>query len=397
MKQQQNFSTKLGIIPQGWHIKRLGEICTHFQSGTSITSKQLKENGQYPVYGGNGLRGYIDKYTHDGPYILIGRQGALCGNINFVENKNFISEHAIAVQSNENMIWLKYKLEYWNLNRFSESSAQPGLSVKKLARQKLTIPPLPEQQKIAEIISTWDEAIEKQSQLIEKLELRKKGLMQQFFTESKRSSRFDHIWEKVKLEEIAIFLNSNSLSREQLNNKKGKILNIHYGDILVKYPSILNVSKEDIPFINEDIEYTPKDYVNDGDIIMADTAEDEMVGRCCEITNVDDTKVVSGLHTILIHPIRTFASGYLGYYLNSEKYHKQIVSKMQGIKVYSITKNALKQTTIEIPCIEEQRIIANILSQCDTEILLAKQKLYSFQQQKKGLMQILLTGKKRVI
>ena len=72
-------------------------------------------DGCYPVYGGNGLRGFSCDYTHDGTYILIGRQGALCGNINYVEGKNYISEHAIAVQSRENMLWLKYKLEYWNL------------------------------------------------------------------------------------------------------------------------------------------------------------------------------------------------------------------------------------------------------------------------------------------
>lgn len=389
--------TSLGIIPQEWEVKRLGNICSHFKSGESITSKDISENGKYPVYGGNGLRGYSAKYTHDGSYILIGRQGALCGNINYVEGKSYISEHAIAVQTTEDLSWLRYKLDFWNLNRYSESSAQPGLSVAKLIRYKLSVPPLAEQQKIAEVLGTWDKAIKKQTQLIRKLELRKKGLMQQLLTGKKRLPGFNGEWKKVRLGDITIFLSTNSFSREQLNNVKGNILNIHYGDVLVRYSSVLDVSKEDIPYINEQIEYSPKDYVNNGDIIMADTAEDEMVGRCCEVINIDNTKVVSGLHTILIHPIIKFAPKYLGYYLNSEKYHKQIISIMQGIKVYSITKDALRNTTIDIPCIEEQTGIATILSLCDNKILLAKQKLEKYHQQKKGLMQVLLTGKKRVL
>lgn len=389
--------TSLGVIPKEWEIKRLGDICSYFKSGESITSKDISKKGEYPVYGGNGLRGYTNKkYTHDGAYVLIGRQGALCGNINYVIGKCYISEHAIAVQTQNNLLWLRYKLDFWNLNRYSESSAQPGLSVEKLTRYKLTLPPLEEQRKIAEVLSVWDKAIEKQMQLVEKLELRKKGLMQQLLTGKKRLPGFSGEWKKAKLGDTTIFLSTNSFSREQLNSVKGNVLNIHYGDVLVRYSSVLDASKEDIPYINEQIEYSPKDYVNNGDVIMADTAEDEMVGRCCEVVNIDNIKVVSGLHTILIHPIIKFATKYLGYYLNSERYHKQIISIMQGIKVYSITKDALKNTTIDIPCIEEQVAIANIFSLCDNEILLAKQKLNSFQQQKKGLMQILLTGKRRV-
>lgn len=331
--------TSLGVIPKEWEIKRLGDICSYFKSGESITSKDISKKGEYPVYGGNGLRGYTNKkYTHDGAYVLIGRQGALCGNINYVIGKCYISEHAIAVQTQNNLLWLRYKLDFWNLNRYSESSAQPGLSVEKLTRYKLTLPPLEEQRKIAEVLSVWDKAIEKQMQLVEKLELRKKGLMQQLLTGKKRLPGFSGEWKKAKLGDTTIFLSTNSFSREQLNSVKGNVLNIHYGDVLVRYSSVLDASKEDIPYINEQIEYSPKDYVNNGDVIMADTAEDEMVGRCCEVVNIDNIKVVSGLHTILIHPIIKFATKYLGYYLNSERYHKQIISIMQGIKVYSITK-----------------------------------------------------------
>ena len=180
----------LGIIPEEWEVKRLGEICTHFKSGFTITAREISNTGLYPVYGGNGLRGYCPKYTHDGNYILIGRQGALCGNINYVTGKNYISEHAIAVQTYENMQWLRYKLENWNLNRFSESSAQPGLSVEKLVRYKLIVPPRNEQVIIANVLQLWDTTMEKQSELIAKLKLRKRALMQQLLTGKKRLKRF---------------------------------------------------------------------------------------------------------------------------------------------------------------------------------------------------------------
>ena len=207
----------LGIIPKEWEVKRLGEICTHFKSGINITSKQISGQSVFPVYGGNGLRGYSDTYSHDGIFVLIGRQGALCGNINYVEGKNYISEHAIAVQTLGDIHWLKYKLDFWNLNQFSESSAQPGLSVEKLVRYRLSVPPLPEQQKIAKILSVWDEAIEKQTQLIVRIKTRKRGLMQQLLTGKKRIKGFREKWEEVKLGDICkikkgVALTSNDIT-----------------------------------------------------------------------------------------------------------------------------------------------------------------------------------------
>lgn len=379
MKQQQNFSTKLGIIPQGWHIKRLGEICTHFQSGTSITSKQLKKNGQYPVYGGNGLRGYTDKYTHDGPYILIGRQGALCGNINFVENKNFISEHAIAVQSNENMIWLKYKLEYWNLNRFSESSAQPGLSVKKLARQKLTIPPLPEQQKIAEIINTWDKAIEKQLRLIEKLELRKKGVIQQILTAKRRLPGFSAPWKKVRLKEILI---------------EGSKIPV---DSTSKYKKIsIGLYKKGISYIDNNkvkADIRPFYVRKKGEIIIG--KQNYFNGSIAIINDKFDGTICS--NAIMSFRVKNlFNLKFIYEAISQHDYLKkrEMIANGTGQKELS-EKDFLNFDTV-VPSLEEQAAIAEVLTAADREIELAQQKLELLRQQKHGLMQQLLTGKKRV-
>lgn len=181
--QQIRFKADDGSEFGEWEEKKLGDICLHFQSGKTITSASISENGEYPVYGGNGLRGYTNTYTHDGIYALIGRQGALCGNINLVTGKNFISEHAIAVQTKKDSSteWLSRWLDFMQLNRFSESSAQAGLAVNKLVKFDIFVPCLEEQTKIANFLSAIDQKIEVVAQQIEQAKQWKKGLLQQMF------------------------------------------------------------------------------------------------------------------------------------------------------------------------------------------------------------------------
>ncbi|MEI6033004.1 MAG: restriction endonuclease subunit S [Verrucomicrobiae bacterium] len=192
-----------------WETKRLGELCSTFRSGSGITSEDISVAGQFPVYGGNGLRGFTNTYTHDGFFLLIGRQGALCGNINCVEGKTFISEHAIAVAGGEHTYtaWLAYRLDHHNLNRLSESSAQPGLSVGKLTQLKFHVPALPEQRKIADFLAAVDARLQQLSQKKALLEKYKKGVMQQLFTQVLRF-KDDHgkdfpDWEEKTLGEVA--------------------------------------------------------------------------------------------------------------------------------------------------------------------------------------------------
>lgn len=131
------------FIPDNWDVVRLKDIA-RLQSGEGITSNDIDEVGDYPVYGGNGLRGYADKYTNDGCYVLIGRQGALCGNINYAKGKFYASEHAVVVYTHdkhENTTWLGETLRMANFNRLSASAAQPGLAVSVLNIQKIPYPP----------------------------------------------------------------------------------------------------------------------------------------------------------------------------------------------------------------------------------------------------------------
>ena len=168
----------LGMIPKEWEAASLGQIC-QMKSGDGITSESISEVGEYPVYGGNGLRGYSSQYTHDGYYVLIGRQGALCGNITKASGKFYASEHAVVVTLFEQIDtdWLAEKLEMMTLNRYSEASAQPGLSVAKILRLQITKPPHDEQKSISAKVVQVNNKLRTEQKNLDKIKFIKQGLM----------------------------------------------------------------------------------------------------------------------------------------------------------------------------------------------------------------------------
>ena len=194
-------------------------------------------------------------------------------------------------------------------------------------------------------------------------------------------------WEEKKLQDVFTYLSTNSYSRNLLNNRQGIYQNIHYGDILIKYGSIIDAQKEEIPYLNEDIECTTDNIIMDGDIVMADTAEDEIVGKTSEIFNIGDKKILSGLHTFWLRPLISFAPKYLGYFFNSTQYHNQLLPLIQGVKVSSISKKALNNTVVVYPSISEQQKIADCLSSLDDLIEATAKKVEALKEHKKGLMQ----------
>lgn len=139
----------LGEIPEHWEVRRLKHLAM-MQSGDGITSMEIEETGRYPVYGGNGLRGYTERFTHEGHYVLIGRQGALCGNIKYAKGKFYASEHAVVVTtgSDVDVEWFGELLRVMNLNQYSQSAAQPGLSVERIKNLWAPLPLKGEQESI---------------------------------------------------------------------------------------------------------------------------------------------------------------------------------------------------------------------------------------------------------
>lgn len=205
-------------------------------------------------------------------------------------------------------------------------------------------------------------------------------------------------WEVAKLGEKFRFISNNTFSRDFLC-EDGEIKNIHYGDVLIKYGSTLDVSQSDIPTINSELlpSYQLKCFAEDGDIIIADTAEDETVCKATELWNIGGKRVVAGLHTMWCRPAQnTFAIKFLGYFMNTSLYHNQILPLIQGIKVSSVSKSAIQGTWLCIPPIEEQRRIASALTSIDNLIDSLDRQIAKKRDIKQGAMQQLLSGKKRL-
>ena len=188
---------------------------------------------------------------------------------------------------------------------------------------------------------------------------------------------FDFSWEQRKFDEVFdCTVPNNTLSRAELSYDEGTVLNVHYGDVLIKYGSVLDVQKDDIPRIphrcREDFNGA---LLQDGDVIIADTAEDEKTGKACEIGNLQGSAIVSGLHTMVCRPRNRMALGYLGYYLNSNAYHHQLLPLMQGIKVLSLSRSNIQKTSVSYPiAVKEQQLIAYYFSQLDNLITLHQRK-----------------------
>ena len=194
-------------------------------------------------------------------------------------------------------------------------------------------------------------------------------------------------------------LPNNTLSRAELNYNGGTVKNIHYGDVLIKFPAVTDCQKEEIPYVNRDcVSKLGTVVLHDKDVIIADTAEDETVGKATELINVGEQRIVSGLHTIPCRPKQPeqFAPKWLGYFINHRSYHNQLLPLITGTKVSSVSKSAIADTVIVIPERNEQERIVDALSDID-ELILSVEKLIAKKKDiRNGAMQELLSGKKRL-
>jgi len=373
-------------IPSDWEVNRLEDACSHFKSGFGITSEQIFDSGKYPVYGGNGLRGFTDTFTHEGDYLLIGRQGALCGNIHRVTDKVYISEHAIAVQTNKrnDIDFLAYKLAYKNLNRLSESSAQPGLAVEKLIRLKVEFPPLPEQRAIARVLSTADAAIHTTEKLITQKELRKKWLMQQLLTGKKRLKGFEKT--KWRIQPLESFIK----------------------------PVVREIQKPDVPYLGIGLRSHGKGTFLKHDELPEKNSMDKfyVVRPNDLIVNItfaweqaiaivrpeDDGALASHRFPTFAFNERKGHPDFFRFFILQPrmKFMLGMISPGGAGRNRVMSKSDFIKLEFSLPDYEEQTAIARVLQVADKEICLLKAKAEKLRELKKGLMQQLLTGKKRL-
>ncbi len=272
-------------------------------------------------------------------------------------------------------------------------------SISKSALQGMSIlrpADLEEQRQIGTYFRTLDRLITLHQRKCETLKKLKKSMLQKMFPKNGshfpeiRFAGFTDAWELRKLSLSFDILQNNTLSRSELSIENGAARNVHYGDILVKYGEVLDLKTEELPFIqsSQTVDKLKGSFLQNGDIIMADTAEDETAGKCTEIANLDNMNVLAGLHTIPLRPKQKYAVGYLGYYMNSGSFHDKLLPLMQGTKVTSISKSALQGMSILRPAdLEEQRQIGTYFRTLDRLITLHQRKLETLKKLKKAMLQ----------
>lgn len=398
--------SQLGLIPEEWEVKRLGELgeiksgttpsrekCFYYSEGTIPWVKTLDLN--------NGIvlateEKVTNKAIEDTSLVLLPRGTilvAMYGGFNQIGRTGILGIEATINQAISGVVLGKeydaaYTLQYLNLNvsrwrKYAASSRKdPNITGKDVFNFNLTIPPLPEQRKIAEVLSTWDKAIELQTAIIDKLTLRKKGLMQQLLTGKKRLKGFSDIYNLSSLKGLI----------DEVSVRNGKLEGIPVLSVTNTRGFVSQLEQFDKEVASEDnsnykivckgqFAYNPS-RINVGSIDILRTFERGLLSPMYVVFKVNERKL---------------SADYLCQQLKSWWFIGHISNYVQGSVRDSLSFDGLCSMKFFIPSIKEQNAIAEILTSADREIEKEKQKLAALKQQKKGLMQQLLTGKKRVV
>ena len=336
------------------------------------------------------------KPIRKGSIIFAKRGAAILGNkVRVLGKTAYIDTNMMALEPrgvDADFLWLF--INQTGLYRIADTSTIPQINNKHIEPYPVDIPNMAEQQAIGTFFSRLDDLITLHQRKYDKLVIFKKSMLEKMFPKDGESvpeirfAGFTDPWEQRKLGDCFEFLKSNTLSRAGLNGENGTARNVHYGDILIKFGDCLDGERSDLPFITDDT-VLPKyagSILREGDVIFADTAEDETAGKCVELRKLPKEPTISGLHTIPARPRFPFGTGYLGHYLNSDAYHRQLLPLMQGIKVISVSKAALQDTQVRFPGLSEQSAIGAALNEIDSLITLHQRKLELLQDIKKSLL-----------
>ena len=344
-----------------------------------------------------------DKWLHTGDMVMV--QSGHVGHAAVIPEKlDCSAAHALIMFRNPKVDIEPYFLNYQYQTTKSKKKIEnitTGNTIKHILASEMQefavdVTSYGEQKKIAGFFRDLDNLITLHQRKYDRLKNVKKSMLEKMFPRDGanvpeiRFAGFTDAWEQRKLGDCFDFLQNNTLSRAELSAETGAALNIHYGDILIKYGEYLDVSSEQMAYIpdQEIVDKFKASQLADGDIIMADTAEDETVGKCSEIAGLQGETAISGLHTIPLRPAEKFAPGFLGYYMNSDAYHDQLLPLMQGIKVTSVSKNAIKNTDISYPVdITEQVAIGQYFIRLDNLIALHQRKYEKLKQIKKSMLE----------
>lgn len=373
------------MVPEGWKSAVIKDITT-VNYGKS--PKDVADiNGNFPMYGTGGITGYANNYIHDGKSILIGRKGTI-DKVRFVEGKFWSIDTAYFTSEYRNVIpeWLFYFLNLIDLKRYNEASGVPSLNRDTLYQIPVKLPPLEEQQKIADILSTWDRAIEKLESLIAAKQKRKRALMQQLLTGKKRFKEFEGLeWEKATLGKLGKILSGGTPDTRNDKYWNGEISWCTPTEITALKSRFIDKTSRRIT--EAGLQSCSANLLPIGSLIVCTRAT---VGDCA--INTIPMSTNQGFKNLI--PNESVDVNYLFYKVNSLKY--ELLKCASGSTFLEISKKDFEKVRLELPPLPEQQKIAAVLSSADQEIETHQTQLAALKQQKRGLMQQLLTGKKRV-
>lgn len=368
-----------------WEQRKLGDVAQEFKSGNSLKADEIDITGDYPVYGGNGLRGYTSTYNHDGEYALIGRQGALCGNMNYSAGKAYFTEHAVVVKADENNVtrFLYYMLDTMNLGQYSDQSAQPGLAVNKLVKLENSFPKKEEQQQIGAYFRSLDHLITLHQRKCDEVKSLKKYMLQKMFPQNEqkvpeiRFEGFTEAWEQRKLNDVAEFSKGNGYSKGDLTESGTPI--ILYGRLYTKYETIISEVDTYVEAKDSSV------YSKGGEVLVpasGETAED--IARAA---SVDKSGILLGGDLNVVMPDKDINSAFLAISISNGNSQRELAKKAQGKSVVHIHNEEIRNLVVPFPTKAEQNKIVDYFSNLDNLITLHQQKCEELKKIKKFMLQ----------
>lgn len=393
------------VIPDHWEEKRIKDIA-FLQSGNSITAMDIAEDGKYPVYGGNGLRGYTNNYTNDGDYVLIGRQGALCGNINYAYGKFYATEHAVVVYTKNEEItyWLGETLKAANLNRLSMTAAQPGLAVSTLNIQFIPYPPRKERIRIANYLAEKCTEIDTQVSLLTSkrdayLRL-KKSIINHVVTHGlnpnvkMKDSGIEWIgevpehWEVKRMKDICDYISRGSTP--------------DYVD--EDYQKVMNQGTFSKGWIDEsNIRYTKVGksgaHIKKGDLLMASTGGG-VLGKILYFDSIDENYYADSHVTIMRNSKGINSMKFLFYHFSLRFDEINATMTKGSTNQTELQRYELLSHKVAIPPLPEQHAIATYLddkcAKIDTILSNLNKQISCYGDLKRSLIDEVITGKRAV-
>ena len=419
--------TEVGVIPEDWEVKSIHEFAVIKTGpfGTILKASEYSGNSGVPLVSVGEIREGFLKITDKTPHvpeavvrrlpqyvlkkgdIVFGRKGGVERSALIREEEDgwFLGSDGISIrpskQCHDKYLALQFqsrRIQGWLIQN-ATGTTMASLNQRILRDVGVPLPPnKAEQEVIAEALSDMDALIEYLEQLIAKKRQIKQGAMQELLTGKKWLPGFSGGWEVKTFGNVFDYHSTATNSRSDLKDD-GDTFYIHYGDIHTRFHNHLDFRVDQPPRIDRQ-RCENATLLHNGDWIMADASEDfDGVGKLIEVQGLGiGISAVAGLHTFLLREkTPTFAPGFKGHVGNLKSLHDQFLRVATGMKVYGVSKTALKDLILHIPSIAEQEAIAAILSDMDAEITALETKLVKYRQIKQGMMQNLLTGRIRLV